>query len=434
MLVPTLVFIFLLGLCVGSFLNVVVYRLPLGKSLLHPPSTCPKCDTRLAWYDNIPVLGWLKLGGKCRYCKVAISPRYPIVELATGLLFLGYALALFQWGYGPCPSVPFPRFSAAGLPLPAPLPEIARDWPVLLLHLSLLAILLAASLIDLETFTIPISLPITAAVVGLLGHAFLMTPLTLGNLALGPGLALASALAGLGLVAAFVLLHVVRVLPLSFPDGEPMGIDLATWQAEIDAARAENREPLVPLTPPVRWTRGMLNREMLKEIGFIAFPLAGFVVGLVLFRHTSFGDSAGRWLAASTIASGLLGSVLAGLVGGGFIWGIRILGTFGFGKLAMGLGDVHLMAAVGTVAGGYVATVSVIAGAFWGLAFTLYGFLFKRLREVPFGPYLALGTLTVMLVLCPVQTKLEEAWEGFVFSMTATPVPAETISPTLPPS
>ena len=78
----------ILGLCFGSFLNVCIYRIPAEISLSHPPSTCPKCKTRIKWYDNVPVLGWLMLGGKCRNCKLPISVGYPVIELTTGLFFL----------------------------------------------------------------------------------------------------------------------------------------------------------------------------------------------------------------------------------------------------------------------------------------------------------------------------------------------------------
>lgn len=78
----------LLGLCVGSFLNVVIYRLPNGMSLSHPGSHCPKCDYALKWYDNIPVLSYLFLGGKCRSCRAPISPRYIAVELLNAVLWL----------------------------------------------------------------------------------------------------------------------------------------------------------------------------------------------------------------------------------------------------------------------------------------------------------------------------------------------------------
>lgn len=79
---------FVLGLCLGSFLNVCIYRIPAEISLSHPPSTCPKCKTRIKWYDNVPVFGWLALGGKCRNCKLPISVGYPVIELTTGLFFM----------------------------------------------------------------------------------------------------------------------------------------------------------------------------------------------------------------------------------------------------------------------------------------------------------------------------------------------------------
>ena len=78
----------LVGLCVGSFLNVVIYRVPLGMSLSSPASHCPKCDYKLRWYDNIPVLSYIMLGGKCRSCKEKISPRYMLVELSNAVLWL----------------------------------------------------------------------------------------------------------------------------------------------------------------------------------------------------------------------------------------------------------------------------------------------------------------------------------------------------------
>lgn len=84
-----LVSIFLMALCFGSFLNVCIYRIPLEISLSHPPSTCPKCKTRIKWYDNVPLFGWLALGGKCRNCKAPISIQYPAVELLFGLICAG---------------------------------------------------------------------------------------------------------------------------------------------------------------------------------------------------------------------------------------------------------------------------------------------------------------------------------------------------------
>ena len=79
------------GGTVGSFLNVVVYRVPAGMSVVHPPSRCPNCGHDIRWYDNIPVLGWLWLGGRCRDCREPIARRYPIVEALTAAVFLGIA-------------------------------------------------------------------------------------------------------------------------------------------------------------------------------------------------------------------------------------------------------------------------------------------------------------------------------------------------------
>ena len=78
-----------MGLCIGSFLNVCIYRLPESKSIVHPRSMCPNCDTLIPFYDNIPLFSYLWLKGQCRRCKVKISMRYPMVELLGGLVALG---------------------------------------------------------------------------------------------------------------------------------------------------------------------------------------------------------------------------------------------------------------------------------------------------------------------------------------------------------
>lgn len=88
------VFAGLLGLAIGSFLNVVLYRVPRGESVSHPRSRCPRCQTPIAWYDNIPVISWLVLRGKCRACHEAISARYTLIELGTGVVFALGALVL----------------------------------------------------------------------------------------------------------------------------------------------------------------------------------------------------------------------------------------------------------------------------------------------------------------------------------------------------
>ena len=102
------IFAFLFGAAMGSFANVLIHRLPLGLSIVSPGSRCPSCSTGIRWFDNIPIVSYLILGGRCRSCGTAISPRYPLVEALSGLLFASVvfrfgiqpaavALALFAW-------------------------------------------------------------------------------------------------------------------------------------------------------------------------------------------------------------------------------------------------------------------------------------------------------------------------------------------------
>ncbi|MEO1520338.1 MAG: prepilin peptidase [Cyanobacteria bacterium J06633_2] len=136
------VLVFILGASIGSFLNVVVYRLPEGLSLLHPPSRCPRCEHQLKPYDNVPILGWLWLRGRCRYCRTAIAFRYPLVEVVTGLLFLGTFLVF--------------------------------DSPVTIVGMWLfLSWLFALALIDLDTLTLPSPLTKSGLVLGVVVQSIL---------------------------------------------------------------------------------------------------------------------------------------------------------------------------------------------------------------------------------------------------------------------
>ena len=102
------IFAFLFGACMGSFANVLIYRLPMGLSIVSPGSRCPSCGTAIRWFDNIPIVSWFILGARCRTCKTFISPRYPLVEALSGFLFAAVTvrfgiqpatpvLALFAW-------------------------------------------------------------------------------------------------------------------------------------------------------------------------------------------------------------------------------------------------------------------------------------------------------------------------------------------------
>jgi leader peptidase (prepilin peptidase)/N-methyltransferase len=128
--------VFALGASIGSFINVVVYRLPVGLSLIFPPSRCPHCLNRLKAYDNVPVFGWIGLKGRCRYCKSKIDLRYPVVEGITGLVFL----LIFS---------------------------VFNTSPLTLGYWVLCSWLLALSLIDLDTMTLPNPLTKSGLVLGL---------------------------------------------------------------------------------------------------------------------------------------------------------------------------------------------------------------------------------------------------------------------------
>ena len=136
------VFSGVLGLAIGSFLNVVIWRVPRKESVVRPPSHCPNCDAMIGPADNIPVVSWLLLRGKCRHCGHPISGRYPLVEAGTAILFAAVA-ARFGWSWE----------------LPA--------------YLVLTAALLAISMIDLEHFIVPdrITGPLTVTALALLGLA-----------------------------------------------------------------------------------------------------------------------------------------------------------------------------------------------------------------------------------------------------------------------
>ena len=137
---------FLIGACIGSFLNVVIYRLPRGKSLSKPRSFCPSCGKSIPFYLNIPILSWLMLRGKCRYCKIAISPRYIIIEAITGFAFAG----LFY-----CYFVANTRLVGSENSIRA---FLDGHWWIYVSHAILVAAFIAASAIDLELWIIPLSL------------------------------------------------------------------------------------------------------------------------------------------------------------------------------------------------------------------------------------------------------------------------------------
>lgn len=153
-----------LGACVGSFLNVVAYRLPLGMSLCHPGSHCPRCGLPIAWYDNIPVFAWLFLRGRGRCCGQPVSIRYPLVEMLTALLWAGIAYATANPAETHRADNPF-FLSLMGLNLQSAGCVLA--WQLFA------SVLVAISLIDLDYKNIPDRLTFPATITGILLSAVL---------------------------------------------------------------------------------------------------------------------------------------------------------------------------------------------------------------------------------------------------------------------
>lgn len=373
-----LLFITMFGACVGSFLNVVIYRLPAGLSLVTPPSRCPHCQHRLASYENMPILGWVWLRGKCRKCKAPISVQYPLVELLTAAMFAGcYVLFYLVEGWrNPLGTLGF---------------EIQYTFPLFIVWVVLLSGLLAATVIDARYYIIPLQIPWTITVIALialpLGAAF-------GRPAAGaigssidfepfvPVVGQTGAMiawgGAIGLVIANVLLK-LGILPDSF-------------EGEIEDALDEHGE-----VPPLKHPRLVA----LKELMFVGFPLLGMLIGHFLAARGVIDQPV---FAKAPWYYVLAGCVLGYLVGGGMIWMIRILGTLGFGKEAMGLGDVHLLAAIGAVLGWHESVfLCIFISPFLGLAVTLLLAILAAAKKgparvIPYGPYLAAGAVVVLLM------------------------------------
>jgi leader peptidase (prepilin peptidase)/N-methyltransferase len=411
-----LLFVMAYGACVGSLINVLVYRLPKGMSVITPPSRCPGCSTKLAWKDNIPVFGWLALRGKCRYCGIKISCEYPLVEAFVAVLF---ALFFTLWYLVPADAV------WLGVPWGEIAPEWARNgfvrtWPEFVVLLMLVGCLVAMTIVDAKTYTIPLELawfPSVLAVVILPVHAAwigaswrytaagevwsIPTPGVWGWGWIGGSI---GAVIGLGVANVALRGGWIRRSFADYDEWEQKAI--AERQAEEDTSRSDV-PPTVSDDPTDLWIDyPHARREMFKELVFLSPVITLGIVGAWVARSL-----AGPWNFDPSIGVSVppheaplwlmvLAGVLIGyLVGGGVIWAVRIFGSLAFGKEAMGLGDVHLMAAVGACLGWIDPTLAFFGAAFLAVLWGAGGAVFKGAmkRALPFGPYLAAATVLVVL-------------------------------------
>ncbi|MHC4158485.1 MAG: prepilin peptidase [Planctomycetota bacterium] len=374
------VFIFAFGCCIGSFVNVVIYRLPRDQSLVKPPSACPACGRHIRFYDNIPLISWLLLGAKCRYCKASISPRYFAVELLTGLVFT----ALF--------TVYFRTHLRAGMPL-----FLDGGWFIYFISLILSAALIAASAIDLQLWVIPVSICWLITIVGLVGSvlgAYIIDPTIIRGYALLPTtstfffkeatIASLATGAAIGLAISWALLAI--------------GLIKRSYESENITHSPEYESEDISEEPAADLESQINHRlEMSKEIIFL-LPI--IFCSLAIFLIARKIPAIHTWWLNFTqypAIAGLMGSLWGYFVGCGIVWATRILGTLGFGKEAMGLGDVHLMGAAGAVVGWAPVVVAFFIAPFLGLAWASSQMFFKKSRQIPYGPFLSLGVFAVMI-------------------------------------
>jgi leader peptidase (prepilin peptidase)/N-methyltransferase len=252
---------------IGSFLNVVVYRLPLKLSIISPPSACTTCGARIKGYDNIPIISWLLLSGKCRECKEPISARYPLVEFGTGLFFA--LVALRFW-----PAAVSPEAGSGGV--------VAGAILILIAFLCLAAISVALTLIDIDTHTLPNRIVVPAYGVGvvLLGAAGILS---------GDGQALLRAAIG-----AATLFLAYAAMAFGYPGGMGFGD--------------------VKLAGALGLFLGYLGWGQLIVGAFGAFLLGGlFTVVLLVLRRANrkSGIPFGPWMLAGAWIGALFGEPIA---------------------------------------------------------------------------------------------------------------------------
>jgi len=460
-----IVLVAIVGAIVGSFLNVVVYRMPRGLSVSSPRwSFCPHCERPIRVYDNIPILSWFALRGRCRACGEPIPPIYPLVEAVCALLFVMAWDALFVSGVA----------HGAG--------PIARDWPIAVAYVTLFACLLASAAMDFEAYIIDIRLSVLALAVAVACHGLRGLP-GVGDVAADGGALLPASMAIIGFAMGIVWLstHVIVRLfvgrgdaasdPLRHGDIDPepaaqggadgpSGDELATGNAEGSSSQAWQPIPMLLLVAAIvalvvwqiadpTWgvveqippggQRGFVgcfllmtvlilvsqvhreaDQQIIDEIEeerdtarrMVGRELVGLlpaiVVGVGLFVYLNAGGrlDAG-WAALLPMergighVAGLMHAVAGAVWSAGLGWGVRILGTTGLGKEAFGTGDIYLMAAIGAALG----VGSVVFLCFIASILALVGVLAllfqKRSRAVPFGPWLGLGAVVVMWVERP---------------------------------
>jgi len=384
-----MLFLFVLGACVGSFLNVVVYRLPAGMSIVQPGSHCTSCQHPIGWYDNLPILSWFLLRGRCRHCEAEFSLRYAAVEFVTAFLFVGLYIAYFKWEVRGL----MPAFESGG-------------WLVYGGHIVLLCCLLASSLIDADHMIIDLRICRFCAAVGLLlsivwPYWLDGPPETLWRLApyASPRTAALALGGALGLLLGHLLLQ-LGVLKRSYVDADSQSPDApeSSPPSQPSPANATAQDQSEPIAEQI----GIL-RVVAREVGFLLPVVLLALLFIALLTGTgALADPWTRLITSQKWLAGLLGSVFGFMIGGAVVWTTRIFGSLAFRREAMGAGDVELMAMVGAVLGPASPVIAFFLAPFFGLGWAVTRLITHRTREIPYGPFLSMATVVVMVMHDPI--------------------------------
>jgi len=457
----------LLGLAIGSFLNVVVYRLPRGLSVSEPRrSFCPSCQTEISWRDNLPVLSWLLLGGRCRHCRQPISGQYPIVELVTAIVFVAVFDAVF---IGRSAALTTGR---------------TEDFALLAGYWVLFASLLANAVMDVEEYAIDVYVTYVAMVAGVAARAVWTAILPPSAIAVPDGRVgiTAAAVGAAWLITAWIgHRRAARTADAcaEAPDeasseARSGGPGPEAADAAVEAPKAGDSDqpeanppsqvqyrPFSPISVIalagvlVAICAGVvLDAPRLASFGDMSFPLRAIVTLLTLtlvltlaamqprpadaeilsvlederprarrvalselaWLTPSIMSGAATWLILdwtdfAGLPSGawqsrlLIGGLdgLGGLMAGAVLgWTVRILFTLAFGKEALGTGDIFVLAAIGAAGGFWMALIAFFASALLALVGMPALLMKKSGRVIPFGPWLALGALVALWVYSPV--------------------------------
>lgn len=438
------ILVWLFGLAIGSFLNVVIYRLNHELSIAKPTfSFCPHCKQPIRWHDNIPLVSWLLLGGRCRDCHASISLQYPLVEAVTGLTFVLVFQLLF---------IADARSGLSDLTLPA-------DAPLLAAWLVTAGALIVCAAMDVVFYHIDLRVTYFGLYAGILlmmawpresyivGH----TPPALGGAMLAALLASAVVLwltvwrkngdepphaetedapvpapqpathGALGPV--LVLFYVgltVWLLALAWPtESTPnaaafaapaalLGIFLAIVLAAAEERPSDDEihDVVLEEAPHARRTTAW---ELVKLLPIIAAGVIGYLLVDRVPNIARAWDLLYHWPAGAGFAplAGLAHAAHGAIVAAGVGWGLRIVFTLAYGREAFALGDIYMLGMAGAAIGWDVTLLGLVCAVGFAMAGWLVTLPLKRVTMIPFGPWLAIGFLAALWLDRPAGRFLE---------------------------